>query len=50
MILNVSEAICAGSHSYIHWFKINVLNLFLLEAEPLNLRYQEEPGNEEKSL
>ena len=47
MVLNVGESDGAGDHSYIDWFKINVLNLFLLEAEPRDLRYQTEPGNEE---
>jgi len=49
MILKVGESDVAGDHSYIDWFKINVLNLFLLEAEPRDLRYQTQPGNDEKT-
>jgi hypothetical protein len=49
MVLNVGESDVAGDHSYIDRFKINVLNLFLLEADPRDMRYQTEPGNEEKT-
>jgi hypothetical protein len=49
MVLNVGESDVAGDYSYIDWFKIKVFNLFLLEADPRDMRYQTEPGNEEKT-